>query len=151
MDFDGVTAVFLGVGFGGDGRGELAGLAGHDEAGPEPAGEGRAHDKAPGFDPDDFRDALVLVELVGHVDDGLERFRVLEEGRHVVEKDARNGIVRDGTDGFSQFFQGHRSSQKRYKTNLRFLKRFLSTTRGKLSTFALEGAPGLGISAILQV
>ena len=104
VELDGVDAVFLGIGFGDGGRGELAGLAGEDEACAEAAGDRRAHDKAAGLNPDDLRDALVLVELVSHVDHRPERLRILEQRRHIIKQNPRLRIIRHGPDGLGQFF-----------------------------------------------
>ena len=104
VELDGVYAVFLGVGFGDRSRRELAGLAGEDEACAEAAGDGRAHDKAAGLDPDDLRDALVLVELIRHVDHRPERLRILEQRRHIIKQNPRLRIIRHRPDGLGQFF-----------------------------------------------
>ena len=63
VHFDGIGAVFFGVGLADCVGGEFAGFAGGNETGAEFEGEDRTADEAAGFDADDFGDTFIAIEL----------------------------------------------------------------------------------------
>lgn len=76
---------------------QLAWFAAQYDAGVQPDGSCGAHDKAATLDAHDFCDAFILVEIVHHVTDDLDTFRILEKGSYVAEVDAFNRLVRNAS------------------------------------------------------
>lgn len=97
MDFDGVDAIFLGVGFLNRFGGEFSRFAAEHDACTEFHRKCRSHDESPAFYADDFCDAFVFVEFIEFVEHDLDAFRVLEECCHVSEVDSLDGEVRDAS------------------------------------------------------
>ena len=77
---------------------QLPGLSRGDEARVEPRGERAAEDEAAGLDADDDVDVLADEALGDRVEDDVERPRVGEERRDVLEEDPRGREVRDVAD-----------------------------------------------------
>ena len=94
-----LTVFFLVAFFDGLG-GQFAGLADGHETGSQAGGEDGAHDESARLDAHNLRYTFVLVHLVHCVCEFLQGRRVLEQGCHVVEQNARYREVGYFADAF---------------------------------------------------
>ena len=81
------------------GPGKLALLPDRDESALEAVRNRRREDEAPGVDPDDLGDLGVPGGFGEKADRGLKVLRILQNGRDVLEDDARTGKIGDIPDG----------------------------------------------------
>ena len=96
LDLDSVGAVFQIVGVTHGLARQLALLADHHESQAELQGEGCGHQKSPRLDADQDIGLVGRDGLGQALDRGLPALRMYQQGRNVVEQDARLGKVRNG-------------------------------------------------------
>src|ERR1700730_387723 len=100
MDFQGVGAVFEGVGDTRSLSGELFGFADGDETGAETIGERGREDKAAGFDAGDYIDGMTVVMCAEAVNQLVEPLFVFQKRGQIVEEDSGLRVVWNFTDQF---------------------------------------------------
>ena len=95
MDFDGVGSILFGVGLLYSLGRQLTGFAAEDDTSAQSNSEGGCHHKTATLYTHDFRDALVLVNLIKFIHHNLQALCVLEKGGDVPEIDTLNREVRN--------------------------------------------------------